>query len=284
MNKLHSNSLSYLMLGGGSVALLSWLASVPTVAQAVLGLLVVLVLPGYALTSVLFTRQQLGWAERALLVVSSSLVTTILGSLVLHQSGWGLQQNTWLAICVIVTLVGGLGAWLLRRRDSSVNTPSIQLGFSISQMGLLGLAVLLIGFAFTTARSAAPATSYQSYTMLWMTPQPANALNRIQVGVSSKEFAATQFKLELKVNDQLAQAWPLLELTPNQQWLASFELPVAQPVRDDSTDGSVAPVVSGAVHRVEAILYRIDQPEQPYRHVVLYPTQQSESQWAGVIP
>jgi hypothetical protein len=69
-------------------------------------------------------------------------------------------------------------------------------------------------------------------------------------------LGATQYKLQIKANDQLAQEWPLLELAPNQEWLASIELSPEQRTQ----------------HALEATLYRLDQPETPYRRVVLQPT------------
>jgi Protein of unknown function (DUF1616) len=253
MKNLRSNSLALVLLGGGGAALLLWLATGSALAALVAGLLIVLVLPGYALTEALFAQHHLGWAERLLLVVGSSLALTALGSLALYQLGWSLQMNSWLGLLIVVTGVGAVGAWGIRGTNEPAAPMPVQLGFSLTHLVLIGLAVLLTGMAFATAGSPAPAQGYQGYTMLWMTPQQAGAPNRIELGVQSKEFAPTQYRLQLKVNDQLAQEWPALELGPNGLWQASFELPAEQLAQSD----------------ISADLYRLDQPEMLYRHVVL---------------
>lgn len=257
MNLLRNNSLLWLVLGGCGVTLLIWLATGSAVVQIVLGLVLVLVLPGYALTEALFRHQQLSSAERLFLATGASLAITILGSLFLQQMGWELRMNSWLALFITVTLLGAVGVWLLRRQGDSTEPTPVRLGFRVTHIVLMGLAVILTSVAFTTARSAAPAARFQGYTILWLTPQDANAPHRLQLGVTSKELDAAQYKVQIKANDQLAQEWPLLELAPNQEWLASIELSAEQMAQST----------------LEATLYRLDQPETPYRRVVLRPTQ-----------
>lgn len=257
MNGSRNNALLWLGVGGVSIAFILWLMTSWAVVPIGLGLLVAFVLPGYVLTEALFSHQQLGWAERLLFVLGASLTVAVLGALLLNQLGWSLQMNTWLTLFLTVSGLGGLGAWLVRRPAPPATWAPKPLGFGLVHLVLIGLAVVITGVAFTTARSTAPMQPFQGYTMLWLVPAETSSAQRIQLGVDSKEFAPTQYKLQLKVNDQLAQEWTQLALAPNQQWLASFELPAA-----------------GAAQRtVEALLYRLDAPETVYRHVVLRPQQ-----------
>lgn len=258
MNTLRNNSVLWLVLGGCGAALLIWLATGSAVVQVVLGLALVLILPGYVLTEALFMHQQLSSAERLFLVTGASLAIAILGTLGLQQFGWELRLNSWLGLFISVTLIGAAGVWALRQQgDSTALTPApVRLGFHVTHIALLALAGVLTSVAFTTAHSAAPAERFQGYTILWLTPQEVGAPNRFQLGVTSKELGATQYKLQIKADDQLAQEWPLLELAPNQEWLASIELSPEQ----------------RAQHTLEATLYRLDQPATPYRRVVLQPT------------
>ena len=256
MNSSHNNAL--LWLGGGalSIACGFWLISSVAVVPIGLGLLVALVLPGYVLTEALFSRQQLGWAERLLFVLGASLIVAVLGALVLDQLGWLLQMNTWLVLFLTVSGVGGVAAWLIRRPAPPVTWTPKRLDIGFKPLLLIGAAIVITGFAFTTARTVAPMQAFQGYTMLWLVPTTgSDSTQRLQLGVDSKELAPTQYKLQLKVDDQLAQEWPQLNLTPNQQWLASVEVPVA----------------SAAQSTVEALLYRLDAPETVYRHVLLRP-------------
>src|SRR5437899_947045 len=68
------------------------LANVPGRA---LTLPLVLVLPGYALTSALFPRQVLGVPERVVFSLALSLVIVILGGLVLNFTAFGLHASSW---------------------------------------------------------------------------------------------------------------------------------------------------------------------------------------------
>lgn len=255
MNNLRNNSLLLFVLGGCSVALLLWLVTASAIIQLLLGLMLVLVLPGYALTEALFTPQQLSSAERLFLTLSASLAIAILGTLLLQQSGWELRMDNWLALFIGASLIGVVGVGLWRRQEEGTAAVTGRLGFQMTHLVLIGLAVILTGVAFTTARSAAPATNYQGYTILWLTPQNADAPQRLQLGITSKELAPAQYKLQIKANDQVAQEWSQLELAPNQKWQATIEVPAEQM----------------AQYSLEAILYRLDQPETPYRHVVLHP-------------
>ena len=254
MNSTQHNAL--LLLGAGGVAaLLLWLAT--GLAVAPLGLVLVLGLPGYLLTEMLFRHYQLGWAERLLFGLGGSLTVAVLGTLLLQQLGWSLQSTSWLTLFLVVSGLGAIGTWLTRHPAPPTLGEPRQVGLGLAQLALLGLAVVIAGAAFTTARSVAPMQSFQGYTMLWLAPNADANPHHIQLGIDSKEFAPTQYKLQVKVNDQLAQEWSQLDLAPNQQWLASVEVPAAD----------------AAHSNVEALLYRLDAPETVYRHVFLRPVQ-----------
>lgn len=255
MNYLRGNSLGWLVLGGVGVALLLWLMTTVAALQVIVGLLVVLVLPGFALTAALFKQHQLSWAERLLLSGGASIALVIVGSLLLKQSGMPLQPLYWVGLLVSVTLGAALVAWLGSQSQPDLEPGPRQVGLNSTHLVLLGLALFVTSVAFTTVRSAAPSQEYQGYTIFWLTPQAASASNRLQLGVTSKELTPTAYKVQIKVNDQLAQEWPQLLLAPHQLWQASIEMPVEQIAQST----------------VEAILYRLDQPETPYRQVVLRP-------------
>ncbi|MEZ4861444.1 MAG: DUF1616 domain-containing protein [Caldilineaceae bacterium] len=257
MINLHNNKLFYWIVGACAVAAALWLILSSSLVSVLLGLLIVLLLPGYAVTEALFAHQQLTWAERLLFSIGASLAIAIIGAVLFNQIGWQLTLTSWLTLFITTTLVGMLAAVLLRRQGNMITSTLAVPNFKVGHLALVGLAVLLTGAAVTVARSAAPAEDYEGYTMLWVTPQPLGDANQMQLGVRSKEFAPTQYKLELRVDDQLAAAWPAIELETNQTWSVNFTLPMEQV--GQST--------------VEADLYRLDEPETRYRQVILRPTQ-----------
>ena len=65
--------------------------------QLLLGLPLVLVLPGYALTAALFPHGALGGADRALFTLGLSLCAAILCGFVLNRTPWGLRPESWAA-------------------------------------------------------------------------------------------------------------------------------------------------------------------------------------------
>ncbi len=254
MNRYPTNTLVLLIATSAGTALLIWLATSFTIVQAVLGLLVVLVLPGYALIELLMGRRTLGTAEHLFMMLIASLSIAILSGLLLNQLPVGVRMNSWIAVLASTIMGGGLLAWLLRHRRSETMVTH-RVPVRISQLLLMALAVVLAGGALMLARTPASPENYAGYTMLWMTPGEGEAANHLQLGIDSKEFASTQYKLELLINEQSVHEWALIELSPNQQWRASLALNA-----DQLNMGTL-----------EANLYRLDRPNEPYRHVLLHP-------------
>src|SRR5712692_8392038 len=81
----------------------------------------VLVLPGYALTSALFPNRSLGVAERLVFSLSLSLIIVILGGLALNWTPFGLRPGSWAVLLSGITLAAGAVA-LVRRRGQDIFT------------------------------------------------------------------------------------------------------------------------------------------------------------------
>ncbi len=257
MNRLSTNTLVYVgavAAVGAGTALLIWLATSFSVIQAILGLMVVLILPGYALVELLMGRRTLDTLQQLFLVLIASLSFAILGGLLLNQLPVGLDLAGWLAVFVSITVGCTLFAWFLRHRRHETLILH-RMPVRISQLFVMGLAVALASGALMLARTPASAENYAGYTMLWMTPVQGEDANHLQLGIDSKEFTPTQYKLELRVNEQIAQEWTMIELSSNQQWQANLAFNAEQ-------------LGTGSI---EANLYRLDQPNEVYRHVVLHP-------------
>lgn len=247
-----------MVLAGCGTALLIWLAPASTVVHLVLGLLLVLVLPGYALTELLFAKGQLTRTERLLYTLGGSVMVATLGALLLNQLPSGVQTNGWIGLLVGVTLIGTLLGALKRQPAVSTTaptaaTPRPRLRISFNQLLVLAIAVGVAGIAVKTAQTPITPQGLTGYTLLWMLP--AADTSRLALGISNQEFAPTAYKLQVKVDKQLAQEWPSLLLGVNGRWAAELAVPAA--------------AVAG--HEITAELYRLDQPDQLYRHVVLRP-------------
>lgn len=260
MNRLYNNLFTLVILASCGIALLTWLMPASTFLQVTLGLLLVLILPGYTLSEMLFRGRQLTRTERLLYVLGGSLTVATLGALALHQLPSGLHANGWMGLFGGVTLVGTLVAALKRQSpmvEQTVRLPRLRIGFN--QLLLLAIAVGVGGIAIKTAQTPVPTQGLSGYTLLWLNPTTTATSSRLQLGISNQEFAPTAYKLQIKLDDQVAQEWPNLALAVNGRWEAELAVPAAEL----------------AQYKVTAELYRLDQPDVLYRHVVLRPSNEA---------
>jgi hypothetical protein len=213
-----------------------------------------LFLPGYALVRLVFTRREIGSTETVLLSVGLSMAIGAISGLLLHIMPWGLQAGSlavWLGGLSLVFL--GL-AWLRWKRQEKV-LPSLQ-GFRLrvrdglflaAAAGVLGLGLLMI-------RQPAPAQSFQGYTLLWAHPDEQGRQGAFKVVVRSQEFTPVEYHLQIESGGRKLAAYPVIELQPGQSW----ELDVYFS-RGHFRD-----------RPVEVSLYRLDDPTNIYRRVVLW--------------
>jgi len=218
--------------------------------RAVLGLCLVLVLPGYALTAALFPPGTLGPAERTLLTLGLSLVSTMLASLAADSLSLALRPLTWAGLLAAVTVGAAAIAWR-RRGEAGPQMPALNLNWV--QAGTLGLAALAVASALFLTRVPSSPAGLQGYTLLWIQPGEAIRPPGVQLGLDSMEFAPAQYRLVVSLNGRPALEWPSIRLGPGQDWDGFAPLPIQD---------------AGLV-RVEATLYRLDSPAVVYRRVTL---------------
>lgn len=225
----------------------------------ILTLPLVFVLPGYALTSALFTGREFGIAERLLFSLGLSLVCVILGGLLLNLTPWGLRADSWALLLGGITL-GACMVTLVRRRREGI-PPSGWLspgniGFHFRQGLLLGLAALIVCGAVAISVIGAEQQPYPGFTQLWILPgSGANAKDAVRLGVSNMESTTMEYRLAVNVDGKVVKEWPSIDLNPNEKWQATLLL---------SQAGHTGTA------KVEADLYRADAPTTIYRHVVLW--------------
>jgi hypothetical protein len=218
-------------------------------------LLLLLVLPGYALSAALLPGRFLDLPQRALFALGLSLSLTVLVGLVLNQLHVPLYLNTWVMVLVGISIgLAFVAAW--RRRSAAAYVPNSASPFkfrpSWREAVLLGLAVFVTGAAMQLARLPTPNSIVSGYTLLWMVPAQ-DGTHQLRLGLDSREFDTTRYNLEVLDNGRLVQGWSDVELKPGGSWQHSIEL-------------SAAPEISSTI---EARLYRSDQPDQVYRRVAL---------------
>lgn len=225
----------------------------------ILTLPLLLILPGYALTSAVFPRPVLGIPERLLFSLSLSLVIVILGGLALNWTPFGLRASSWSVLLGSITLSASAVA-LLRRREQDIDGSGgvriKNIGFTFRQGMLLGLAVIVVCAAIAVSIIGVARQPFQGFTQLWILPTGGtNPKNAVHLGVRNMESTVMEYRLAVNVDGNVVKVWPSIGLNPNEQWEATLVLP-----QISNANGT----------QVEAILYRADAPTKIYRHVVLW--------------
>jgi hypothetical protein len=137
-----------------------------------------------------------------------------------------------------------------RRQISIKESTPLRFYMPFRQIGILGLATVLIGFALALTFTPKTMSNIQGYTSLWILPGTEAQPDAPLIGIHSQELEITHYHLLITYNGQPEQEWRDITLVPGEQWQQRVTMPAGQGV-------------------MEAILYRIDSPGVVYRRVVL---------------
>ena len=229
-------------------------------ALMILTLPLVLVLPGYAITSAGFPQPSRAVPECLLLSLGLSLGVVALSGLVLNVTPWGLRTGSWVVLLGSITLIASVIALWRRQRYPLTTLGRFSPGFgprlAIRRGILIGLAMLVAAGAIGVARMGASRQDTKEFTQLWLLPAGESNQDTARLGVRNVESAALGYRLQLTVAGDVYREWLLPELQPGESWETLVIVPrsAAWPGRP-----------------VEGLLYRTDAPETIYRRVVLWP-------------
>jgi uncharacterized membrane protein len=218
--------------------------------RAPLAVALVAVLPGYAITRAVRLRGA-GLPAHLLLSLGMSMAITGLSGFVLNWTPWGLQAHSWAVLLSGITVVAAIIA-LLRHdaRTISPATPRPQRMWRAPQTALLVMALCVVVAAGTVSYLGATHQPRKGFTQLWMVPEQSVGANAFRLGVRSEEMNATRYRLDLSIEGRVVQEFSVPVLQPEKQWQTVVVLP----------DGAQA---------VDASLYKVDEPDQVYRHTAL---------------
>jgi uncharacterized membrane protein len=226
--------------------------SAPSLLKSILTLPLVLFLPGFALSILLFKRDALGIPERLLISVGLSVALSALIGLILNWTPWGLQPATLGIALLVVMAVEIVGIIFIRREWFGVTSLPINPAFTLRQWILVSLAALVTVIAVNMARAPVEQQGLEGYTTLWV--QASDAPDMVRLGVRCEEFETTKYQIRFEVNKTLYEG-PILELKPGETWDGRLEVP------SDKLAGKPLTV----------FLYRLDNPTEVYRHAVWWP-------------
>lgn len=228
---------------------LSWAHLDNIVLRVAVGLPLVFVAPGYALVCAVFSPDAIDGPERVVVTCGLSLTIAALGSLLLHWTPWGLGSEAWAGLLGGITLGCSALAWRRRRQTPAppARRPQIDLRSGLLLVVAAFVLVGVIGMAGVGAQTQ-PNTPF---TQLSMLPDPATS-NAVVLRLGNFENATTGYLLQLNVAGSTVAEWSPLELQAGQQWTGTAALPAVP-----------------TATTVEAVLYRLDQPNTVYRRVTL---------------
>jgi uncharacterized membrane protein len=209
----------------------------------------VLLAPGYAIVAATFARRDLSWQRAALLSLSLSLATLVIGSFLLNYAPGGIRGVSWAILLPLVTVACCRAAALRRPWSAKLALPKPRIGRRDGAFVLGGLALAVA--ALVLAMTTLPAKDARGYTALWVTPEASRTGGAATIGIGSEEQHETSYVLRTRVGGD-PPAVRRFTLRPGEERTIRLG---AVP----STDGAPVPV--------EAQLARGGRPGQVYRQV-----------------
>ena len=218
----------------------------------ILALPLVFVLPGYALTKLMFHKRSLDASHRLIFSFGLSLAIDILGGLILNLLPAGLHGISWAVLLGLLTMVFSLLVAYLRRGAPVNGTRSLRFRFSISNLVLFGLAIVVMVSSIAYDAVGVVREPHPGFTQLWMLQAVrAGEGCAVRLGVRSFESTPVTYSVTMTIEKAQAATWPSVVLAPQGEWDRLVPIP---PMATDNVF-------------VEVQLYRVDKPQAVYREV-----------------
>ncbi|MDY9928088.1 DUF1616 domain-containing protein [Methanosarcina sp.] len=278
-----------LLLVAGLVILTDIFVLVPVLSESflrtALGLLLVLFLPGYALTGALLpAKKDMDGIERALLSLGLSIAVVPLMGLGMNYTDWGVREVPVLTGLSVFTLLMCGAAYYRRLKLSEAEAFKISIGTTISTLKAefleetgsradKVLAVLLVmsilasigslayvignprdGEAFTEFYILGPDRTAENYS----TEYTPGGSGTVVVGITNHERRTVDYTMEVRLENRslpLPEDQKYISLDHNVTW----EEPV-----------TITPPVEGKNMKLEFLLFNETEKSVPYRNVHLW--------------
>jgi uncharacterized membrane protein len=214
------------------------------------------VLPGYAIAQALFAGRPRSLSQLSVLSIGLSLSVSILTALVLSLATNGLRTGSWLTVVVVIVL----GAdWAALRRRASVEpeatgtaiVPLVRVRLRVRDVILLVVAAAVVVGALLFARTPLPAKNVQGFTALSIVQTATRTPPTVRVAVTSEEQETRVYRVVVTSGEKVLYE-RRIELVPGQGWSATV------PVPSTPAAGQV---------RVDAAISWNYQPRTEYRSV-----------------
>lgn len=211
------------------------------------GLPLVLVLPGYALSTLIVpdgprARGKISPALwRSMWTAGLSLAVAVLGGLLLNLTPAGLTRVTWtLSIAGLTVLAAAVSGWRRRRSGArlwrfSRPAPATRLAACYALA-----AVAIAGGAICLAAASAGWQHHPGFAQLWLVPGRGTAAGaRATLGVRSGYAGARMFHVVLRNGSGAVVTWDF-SLGAGQTWQQTISAPAGQRLTAELTTGQQA--------------------------------------------
>ncbi|MCA0453700.1 MAG: DUF1616 domain-containing protein [Chloroflexi bacterium] len=192
-----------------------------------------------------------------LMTIILGLTIMTLGGLILHFTSWGLQLQSWIGFIVAVTLIQVIVGLVRGRAEPGLVAPTSVQSWNFElkplQFVVLVLAVAIASISILVARNGVLNQPHTTFSQVWMVASNPDK-SQVNLGIKNEEQKAVTYRLVVQQGSTVIHEYPSLLLQADETW---------QDVLDVDTNRDTAVPI-------EAVLYRTDEPNQPYRTVNLW--------------
>lgn len=223
------------------------------------GLLLVLVLPGYALSYALLGIDRLDRIERAAISLGLSLMLTVMGGLLLNVLPWKLSPATWLVWTTVITLHASVAAIIrvsMQNAATCRRASSRRWQLRRGELALVLLAGMLVVSAYAVARVGAE-LQRSTFTQFWMLPAVGSEQPAVRLGIANTEGRTMQYQLQVFTDDERFIWRRRVALEAGHRWETTILIP-----------SELTEVEQGT--RLEGRLFQVGLPENSYRQTRLW--------------
>jgi hypothetical protein len=207
-----------LLLAAGAAAIASQ-AAWPVIVRVPAAALLVLVLPGYALTRAVLSRAPVGPPERAATTLGLSLGVAATGGVVFEFVGVRADLQVWIAWLVGAIAVATAGALVRDIRDPAPARDPAEPWRPISavQVLVLSLAATITVWAMIFAWAGATVDVNPTAVQLWILPVQGAQPPTVRIGIHNEASTPAHYRLVLTETPTRTLTWTV-DLVGGQVW------------------------------------------------------------------
>jgi len=204
-------------------------------------------LPGYALTRMIFPTDALGFTERCLISIGTSIAIVALSGVVMNWLPGGLNSSGFTLFVGTITLIFALVTYNRQWQQQHIEMIALpDWAFTRQHFALFGLAIFLIVGAMTIQVIDASHQTSTHFTQLWTLPVQSS--QAVTIGIKNQENTKQTYTIQVSVAGKVIKTYSTITLANGAMWQQNLTLPTTT-----------------AATKVDVTVYRSSAPTVPYR-------------------